>query len=84
MKLADAVPESVKAHLSAEMLANDVELIDSRNTIVPVTIGLIEDYESRLKKADELNSELLSMVLDLNKRIRSMEDMQKVNRLPVI
>lgn len=43
-----------------------------------------QEYQERIKKLEEINKELLKMVLEQNRYIRELENVQKVKRFETV
>jgi hypothetical protein len=54
---------------------------DENDTIVPVSLDLLETLQKRLQKAEEINEKMLTVILEQSEHIRYLEALGRVKRL---
>lgn len=54
---------------------------DENDTILPVSLEVLEGLQKRLQRAEEINDKMLTVILEQSEHIRYLEALGRVKRL---
>lgn len=54
---------------------------NENDTIVPVSLEVLEELQKRLQRAEEINDKMLTVILEQSEHIRYLEALGRVKRL---